>query len=176
MKNLSILRAELCLVLFLSIAGGALADSESRISREELIAKRDAARERVVQVKEEEKSEEQAHPSRSSILDRSVLLESGRYWTFIPKGAVLFVPEKFSKRVNVASSAGKYIPFSEFRAKNRGWLSTYSVTLEQARGNDAISNDVRKVFANSGRVVVSVCKGGPISTRAPKNEQATVQK
>jgi hypothetical protein len=155
--------------------GTAAADTSGRLTREELIAKRDAAQQRALRLQPKEKAESQAHPSQSSILDRSLILSSGRNWTFVPKGALLCVPDKFQDRVNLQEAKGKYVPFASFVTKNRGWLSTYSVTLEQARGNDAITDEVRESLIESGRVVISVCKGGPISTRPPKISEATAQ-
>lgn len=154
----------------------AVAQTGAPISREELIARRDAANEQVTRLQpKEQEGGAPLHPSQSSILDRSLLLRSGRHWTFVPKGAILCVPENYQDRVGVAEGEGKYIPFADFAFKNRGWLSTYSVTLEQARGNDPISEDVRKALNESGRVVVSVCKGGAISTRLPKVPEATAK-
>lgn len=163
------------LCLFLATLGTVAGQTSTRISREELIARRDAARENNVRLQPKEVAEERTHPSQSSILDRSILLSNGRNWTFVPKGAVFCVPEKYQDRVNLPTGKGKYIPFADFAVKNRGWLSTYSVTLEQARGNSPISEEARKVLVESGRVVVSVCKGGPISTRPPKVPEATAK-
>lgn len=163
------------LCLLLATTNSLEAQSTQRLSREELIAKRDLARERSTRLQPKEAAEPATHPSQSSILDRSVLLSDGRNWTFIPKGALLFVPDEHQERVNIPSSKGKYVPFAQFASRNRGWLSTYNVTLEQARGNEAINEKARKVLAESGRVVVSVCKGGPISTRPPKLPAATAK-
>ena len=70
---------------------------------------------------------------------------------------------------------GSIFPFAEFVHQNRGWVSTYNVTLSQARDHDGISPEARKALTESGRVVVSVCKGGPITTRKPKPEITTAQ-
>lgn len=164
------------LLMFL-LAGAGLAEAQSgqRLTREELIARRDASKERNVRLQAEDAAESQAHPSQSSILDRSVILADGRNWTFVPKGAVFCIPEIHEKRVNLIEGKGKYVPFASFAAKNRGWLSTYNVSLEQARGNSPINEEARKALMESGRVVISVCKGGPISTRPPKVEEATAK-
>ncbi|GHC62494.1 hypothetical protein [Roseibacillus persicicus] len=155
--------------LILASAGVLEAQPGSRLSREELIAKRDSAKERATtKLAPKEEAEAAKHPSQSSILDSSVLLSDGRNWTFIPKGALLYIPDRLKDRVNLTESKGKYVPFDQFAQRNRGWLSTHSVTLEQARGNEPIKDSVRKVLVNSGRVIVTVCKGGPITTRPPK--------
>ena len=170
-------------VLSLSLAALATVSAQSgtRISREELIARRNAAAERGAQLKPQEGGEALPHPSHSNILDRSVLLIGDRHWTYIPQGALLSVPERIQARVKVPDAngkeipPGKYLPFTDFVRMNRGWISTYSVTLSQARDHDGISPEVREALTTSGRVVVSVCKGGPITTRKPKPEITTAQ-
>lgn len=168
MKNLITKKAELCLVLSLLSAGAGLVQADSRVSNDELIARREVVRERLAKFAPEHKVEDQVHPSQYSILDESVLLSSGREWTFVPKGAVLHIPENFGDRVNVEAPAGKFVPFSKFIVSNRGWVSSLSVTLDQARGIDVISEKTREALSQSGRVVVTVCKGGPITTAPPK--------
>ncbi|MGJ8723091.1 MAG: hypothetical protein ACSHYB_00925 [Roseibacillus sp.] len=175
MKSTYFAPSRAAILASLGLLVAAAAQSNTRLSREELIARRDAAKEQSLRLQPKESVEAQVHPSKSSILDRSVLLANGRHWTFIPKGAVLCAPEVHKERVNVSEGTGRYIPFTEFAAKNRGWLSTYSVTLEQARGNTPISEAVRKALNESGRVVISVCKGGAITTRAPRIPEATAQ-
>ncbi len=123
---------------------------------------------------EQVEREDRTHPSQSSILERSVILTGRGHWTFVPKGAVLSLPEQFANRVNLTEGVGPYIPFAEFLRRNRQWVQTYSVTLDQARGSDPISEQVREGFKRNGRVVISVCRGGPISTPPPKEIQAEI--
>lgn len=149
--------------------------ANERLTREALIARRDAAQEHSLRLQPQEPVESQAHPSQASILDRSIVLTGRGHWTFVPTGSVFVVPENFQDRVNQAEGRGRYIPFADFAAKNRGWLSTYAVTLEQARGHDPISDAARDAMTESGRVVVTVCRGGPISTRPPKVPETTAK-
>ena len=151
-------------------------DAAERLSREELIARRDASNERLAQRTPKQETSSKGHPSRSSILDRSIVISNGRNWTFVPKGALLNVPAVHQNKVNATSKTAKYLPFAEFARSNRGWLSTHSVTLEQARGNAPITDQVRQALKEGGRVVVSVCQGGAISTRVPKVKLATAKK
>ena len=44
----------------------------------------------------------------SSLQSRSTILSDGRYWTMVPKGAVLMVPSKLKSRVNTKST-GKFL-------------------------------------------------------------------
>ena len=163
------LSAKRAILLLLCVSTGLVeAQVGQRLTREELIARRDAANERKTSLDAKEEAKAETHPSKSSILERSVILGSSRNWTFVPKGAVMILPETHKEKVNLAEGRGKYLPFAEFAAQNRGWLSVYSVTLDQARGKSPISEQERKKLQASGRVVISVCQGGPISTRATK--------
>lgn len=147
----------------------------TRLSQEELIAKRDSANDRNSRLEPKEGlADSQDHPSQSSILTRSVIIGGGRNWTFVPKGSVFHAPENRAERVNLTKRTGKYLPFAEFLRVNRGWLTTYNVTLEQARGKSPINEDAKESMEKGGRVVISVCKGGPISVRPPKVETAEV--
>lgn len=140
-----------------------------RLSRQELLELRAAATERNTALKPQEGSGDKKHPSQNSILVGSDILRSGGYWTFVPKGALLIVPEAYKTRVN-NGQGGDFITFTKFAVKNRGWLTTHEVTLEQARGNAKIDGKVREVLQGSGRVVISTLRGGAITVRPPKSD------
>ena len=175
MKSLHLRLNAGALSLLLASLGAVTAEAEGRLTREELIARRDAAQARTLRLQPKKETASKVHPSQSSILDRSVLLSSGRNWTFVPKGALLCVPDNFQERLGLEKGKGKYIPFASFATRNRGWLSTYNVSLEQARGNKEITKEAREAMVKNGRVVISVFKGGPISTRPLKIVDATAQ-
>ena len=144
------------------------AQSGKRLTREELIELREASSQRREKLEPQKTEETEKNPPKTSILDRSVVLGSGQNWTFVPKGAVMHLPEIHKNKVNLTEGRGRYLPFADFLAKNRGWVSTYDVTLEQARGNTPIGEEARKKLEKSDRVIISICKGGPISTRPSK--------
>lgn len=102
-----------------------------------------------------------------NLLDRSSILCAGGFWTLVPKEAVLHVPAPYRNRVDGPRS-GKLIPWSQFLAKNRGWLQIHSVNIPQARGEQAMEPKRVDVYRNSGRVVVAVCHNGPISVKPLK--------
>ena len=99
---------------------------------------------------------------RKCIVERSEILCSGYNWTLVPKGCLLKVPPMYTSRVN-GKRTGKLVPWSQFYAKNRGWIQTQSVSISQARGEAEIPKAQADVFKKSGRVVISVCHNGPIS-------------
>ena len=105
------------------------------------------------------------HRSRPGLIARSTILSHGGCWTIVPKGAVLHVPEDYRERI-VPEPAGRLVPWPEFHARNRGWLHAQRVTMEQARGEAALSGEVRDNHARLGRVVVAIVPNGPISVTA----------
>ena len=114
-------------------------------------------------------SEKRKSPGSSSLIARSAVLSSNHSWTIVPKGAVLHVPDRFKTQVN-GKRNGKLVPWKTFFAQNRGWIHVHSVSMKEARGEKKMDPDKVKVYQGLGRVVVSVCHGGPISIVAPKKE------
>lgn len=109
-----------------------------------------------------------------NLLDRSSILCSGGNWTLVPKEAVIHVPASYRSRVN-GTRSGKLVPWSEFFAKNRGWLQTHSVSIPQARGEMVMDPKQVDVYKTSGRVVVAVCHNGPISVKPLKVPDAVAE-
>lgn len=111
------------------------------------------------------------------LLKRSVVISYGKYWTFVPKGAVLHIPKHLKKRMS-GERKGKLLPWPTFLVKNRGWIQTQEISMTEARGEAALNEDVVKRFQKSARVVIAVCKKGPISVRpvkADKDENQVVK-
>ena len=101
-----------------------------------------------------------------SLLSRSLILSYRGTWTIVPKGAVLHVPAAYRERI-VPGPTGRLIPWTEFYARNRGWIHTQNVTFEHARGEAALSPEILELHKRLGRVVVAVLHQGPISVKAP---------
>ncbi|MFC4993069.1 hypothetical protein [Rubritalea tangerina] len=100
----------------------------------------------------------------------SEILVSGKYHTLVPKGSILFLPERHKKRVANAPT-GDYISLKKFISKNYAWLSTHEVTLEQARGTAPLPEQKMKTLQQSGRVIIAQYKKNPISVRSTKETQ-----
>ncbi|MEM9081339.1 MAG: hypothetical protein AAGC74_11680 [Verrucomicrobiota bacterium] len=145
-------------------------DLVSRAELEERRAKRSEAYARFEKAKEHSGMR---HPSQASLIERSIILTSGSHWTIVPKGAVILVPERYEGRVDVARS-GQLMKFPDFLRVNRGWLSSYEVTLEQARGNEGFEDEVRQALEAAGRVVVATRHGGPITILEGKRKEVVV--
>lgn len=103
------------------------------------------------------------------LISRSTIISSGRYWTIVPKGAVLHVPKLYHNRVD-SKRKGRLIPWRQFFAMNRSWITAQEVTMEVATGSEALSDKAKVSHHKVGRLVVAVLKGGPISVLKPKPE------
>lgn len=107
------------------------------------------------------------------LVERSTILANANQWTLVPKGSVLHVPPAFKSRVT-SKPAGRLLDWSDFYARNRGWIFTQPVTIATARGEAELSEDVLENHRNLGRVVVAVLHNGPISMKnaGASSEQA----
>lgn len=99
---------------------------------------------------------------RSSLRTRSAVLSFGEFWTMVPKGAVLHIPSSLASRVNVEPQ-GTLISWSDFMARNRGWLRVHPVEMAQARGESPVSEESLEAINNSSQVVIATFQNGPIS-------------
>ena len=100
--------------------------------------------------------------------------------TFVPKQAIINLPERLKARTELAKGA-EVKNFSEFAAANRGWVSTIEVKLEQALGKEPIDENKQKWLAQSGRVVIATFQGGPVTVlpyvdRSEEIAKATAKK
>lgn len=109
-----------------------------------------------------------------SIVKGSDFLAFNGKMTLVPKQAILHTPANLANRVKFVSGS-QLMPFGEFYAGNRAWITTYEVTRAQAEGNQPFPEEVVKRFQKSTTLVVAVYKSGPISVLPPKpqNQIAT---
>lgn len=97
-----------------------------------------------------------------SIISQSEILHDGVNWTIVPKGAVLFVPEKIMDRVG-ARPVGTLLTWLQFLAKNPSWVSTHETSFEQAAGKSPLPDAKVDFWKKQDRVIIAVHQGGPIS-------------
>jgi hypothetical protein len=105
------------------------------------------------------------------LLERSTILAYGGHWTLVPKGSVLHVPPAFRSRIS-STPAGTLLSWQDFHERNRGWIFTQAVAMENARGEAALSETILESHQQVGRIVVAVLHNGPISVRAPLPQKA----
>lgn len=115
------------------------------------------------------------HPADQSIIKQSAILHYGTDWTLIPQGAVIFVPEPMKNRLG-DKPAGTLIAFTDFLIKNRAWITTVEVSIDQATGNKPLPVKQAEFWSKQNKIVIAVHQNGPISMRAPKPAQTTPQR
>ncbi|MEK7950124.1 hypothetical protein [Luteolibacter soli] len=97
-----------------------------------------------------------------SIEELSIFISHGETHVILPKGSVIFCPDELANRVSNKVS-GKPVTWNEFLVANRNWISTHEVTLAQVRGEAPLSEEDRKAFTTSGRMVIATLRGNPIT-------------
>ncbi|WAC20520.1 hypothetical protein OVA24_03895 [Luteolibacter sp. SL250] len=85
--------------------------------------------------------------------------------TLVPKGAILFVPDRFKDAV-VTGISGKFSLWNEFSTKYRGLVTPFEVTVEQASGAKPIEEERLAAARRSGLILVAVFNGNPISVQS----------
>ncbi|MCF7676297.1 MAG: hypothetical protein K9N23_15865 [Akkermansiaceae bacterium] len=96
------------------------------------------------------------------ILEKSEILCFGGVATLVPKYALLGIPAKFKARTKIANGA-RVLPWVEFLAKNRSWISTVEVTADEAAGRQMLPAKTQQAVVDCGNVVVATHLDGPIS-------------
>jgi len=85
--------------------------------------------------------------------------------TLVPKGAILFVPDRFKDTV-VTGMSGKFSLWNEFSTRYRGLVTPFEVTVEQASGAKPIEEERLAVARRSGLILIAVFNGNPISVHS----------
>ena len=73
-------------------------------------------------------------PEDQSIIKQSLILRDGTYWTLVPKGAVIYLPEAMKSRVD-GKPDGTLLAWTDFLARNQAWITTHDISFDQATGN-----------------------------------------
>jgi len=100
-------------------------------------------------------------------LKHSSILASNGSWTFVPKGSILNVPARFSKKV-VSKPSGKFIPFPQFMRTNYGWMQTREVSKDELLGNLEEPEVFYESIRNSNFVLIATNSKSPVSTSLKK--------
>ncbi|HEX7262028.1 MAG TPA: hypothetical protein VF258_09450, partial [Luteolibacter sp.] len=113
-----------------------------------------------------------SRPADQSIIKQSVILHLGTDWTLIPHGAVIFVPEPMKNRIGDKPS-GTLLAFNDFLIKNRAWITTVEISIDQATGTKPLSVKQAEFWPKQDKVVIAVHQNGPISMRVSKPAQTS---
>ncbi len=108
-----------------------------------------------------------ARPQNQSIIKQSIILHDAYHWTFVPSGAVIFLPPTLKERIT-DKPVGTLVPWSEFLAKNYSWITTQDVSIAQAAGKEPLPPELSAFWTKQDKLVVAVFQRGPISLRVPE--------
>lgn len=103
-------------------------------------------------------------PHQTSVVKESTVLHDGTFWTLIPEGAVIHLPEPLCDRVN-ARPVGRIMPWNEFLARNKSWVRTREVSFDLAAGNEKLDPAVLSEWKTGDKLVIAVHQNGPIRVK-----------
>lgn len=144
-----------------------------RVSDDELSAKKTAQPSQFVTKFEGRKAE---LPENLSILgdiyENSEVLIYGDYHTIVPKGALIYIPPTFKKRISKGPQPqSQLVWWPEFYSKNRGWITHREITIEQVEGRGTFPEDVVEVILTDHKVVVATHEQGPVTCLTPLSSE-----
>lgn len=113
--------------------------------------------------------------SEQSLIKQSLILHDGKNWTLVPRGAVIFVPDRMKARVD-AKPVGRLLPWADFLFTNLSWITTQEITFDQAAGNETIPMKRAGFWTNQDKIVVAVHQHGPISVNLGAGTQTVTQR
>ncbi|MBB5352308.1 hypothetical protein HNR46_002551 [Haloferula luteola] len=96
------------------------------------------------------------------ILEHSDFLAYDGCYTLLPKGAVLFLPDRLAS-CKVAGPQGQLVLWRDFSAKYRALIEPCEVSLEEATGKKIIDPTRWETLQKTDRIVVAVLNRSPIS-------------
>ncbi|MEP4078706.1 hypothetical protein [Haloferula sp.] len=109
-----------------------------------------------------------------NILKQSDVISFGGYATLVPKRAILAVPDRFEKYLELKPGT-KIIGWLDFYAKNRGWITTVEVSRQQAQGRIDLGENTHERIGKSSTLMVATLMGGPISVFPPEKKEEESQ-
>jgi hypothetical protein len=96
------------------------------------------------------------------------------FCTLVPKGAILFVPDRMRAGV-VAAPSGELVLWLPFLSRNTARIIPLEVTIRQASGMEPINPRVLESAAKSGHMVVAVMQGSPTSVAVNPHPKGQAQ-
>lgn len=108
----------------------------------------------------------------TDLLEQSDIICFRGFATLVPKRAILAAPENYKKYLTLEPGA-RIVPWADFYARNRGWITTVEVSRVQAEGNEAFSEETTERIGKSANLIVATLKGGPISVLPVKQPEET---
>lgn len=103
---------------------------------------------------------------RNSFDSGMIILHDGEFYTVVPMGSILRLPEEYQKHI-IARPAGRFIVWPKFLARNSEWLAGEEVSLAMAKGDGEAAKETLQRVEKSPRAVVAVYKTNPITVLQP---------
>lgn len=94
--------------------------------------------------------------------------------TLVPKGAILYAPERYSSSV-ITMMKGRFMLWSEFSARYRAVVGPFEVSIEEASGKAEINPERLEAARKNGTILVATMNQNPVSVNraAPATSAAT---
>lgn len=122
------------------------------------------------QVAAEQQQQKNSKPRLPHVYNNAHILVSRDTHTVVPLRSIIYQPAKNQSRV-VEIPSGKFRFWPDFLAKNRDWLLTFEVTLDQAKGEKPLPASKLEEFAKIHRTVIATYRQNPISVRPYKDKE-----
>ena len=116
-----------------------------------------------------EEQSDKATPQLGHVYQNAHILANRDTHTVVPLRCIIFQPAKNKSKV-IEAPSGKFRFWPDFLPKNRDWIHTFEVTLEQAKGEKPIPANKLEEFAKINRTVIATYRQNPISVRPVKND------
>ena len=96
------------------------------------------------------------------IYEDSVILQQGNSHTVLPRNSIVYLPESLKQKV-VNRPNGAFVSWPQFYLKNRNWIFTHGISLNQAQGTTPLKDGVMQQFKRINRLVIAIHQNNPIS-------------
>jgi hypothetical protein len=112
-------------------------------------------------------------PAASSFADTSDFVSFNGLSTFVPKGAVLHVPDRMRPNM-VTGLAGQVVFWTDFLKRFPAIVEPLEVTIQEAAGVKKIEPSRLAAAMRSERIIVTVIRGNPTSVCKFEEETSKV--
>ena len=111
-------------------------------------------------------------PKLAHVYQNAHILSNRGTHTVLPLNSIIYQPAKNQSKV-VEIPSGKFRFWPDFLPKNRDWIHTFEVTLDQAKGKEPIPEAKLEEFAKINRTVIATYRQNPISVRSIKKDNSS---
>ncbi|NWK54419.1 hypothetical protein HW115_02270 [Verrucomicrobiaceae bacterium N1E253] len=106
---------------------------------------------------------------RPSVYDGCKIVNNNKEHAILPIGSIVFLPDRVKSRVS-DKPEGRFKLWPDFLKRNRDWIWTFEVTLDQAKGIAPIPQAKLDEFTKLNRMVVATNNGNPVAILSKKQK------